>query len=35
MDKIKALEDAGVHVTKSPAQMGTTMLEAMKKAGLA
>merc|ERR1719210_2043317 len=34
-EKIKALEDAGVHVTMSPAQLGTTIYEAMKKAGLA
>ena len=31
-DKIAALEAAGVAVTKSPAQMGTYMLEAMKAA---
>jgi len=34
-DKIAALEAAGVAVTKSPAQMGTYMLAAMKAAGLA
>lgn len=34
-DKIAALKAAGVHVVDSPAQMGTTMLEAMKAAGLA
>merc|ERR1712142_191972 len=28
-EKIQSLRDAGVHVTMSPAQMGTTMLEAM------
>jgi len=32
-DKIKALNGAGVVVTPSPAQLGSTMLEAMKKAG--
>ncbi|KAI8886488.1 succinyl-CoA ligase subunit alpha [Backusella circina FSU 941] len=34
-DKIKALERAGVTVTPSPAQLGTTLLQAMKDAGLA
>jgi succinyl-CoA synthetase alpha subunit len=33
--KIAALEAAGVTVTASPAKLGTTMLESMKKAGLA
>jgi len=33
-DKIKALNGAGVVVTPSPAQLGSTMLEAMKKASL-
>mmetsp|Transcript_6183 Transcript_6183/g.9367 ORF Transcript_6183/g.9367 Transcript_6183/m.9367 type:complete len:337 (-) Transcript_6183:196-1206(-) len=33
--KFEALEGAGVHVTKSPAQLGTTMLKAMKERGLA
>jgi len=28
-EKFQALEDAGVHVTKSPAQLGSTMLKAM------
>lgn len=32
-EKIQALKDAGVDVTMSPAQMGTTMLKAMEKAG--
>jgi len=32
--KIKALQHAGVSVTNSPAELGTTMLEAMKAAGL-
>jgi len=34
-EKIKALQDANVNVTMSPAQMGTSILEAMKKAGKA
>ena len=34
-DKINALEAAGVHVSKSPAQLGSTMMTAMKAAGLA
>lgn len=34
-DKIKALNDAGVVVSDSPAKMGVTMLQEMKKAGLA
>lgn len=33
--KIEALQDAGVAVTMSPARLGVTMLEEMKKAGLA
>mmetsp|Transcript_23242 Transcript_23242/g.41116 ORF Transcript_23242/g.41116 Transcript_23242/m.41116 type:complete len:325 (+) Transcript_23242:62-1036(+) len=33
--KIEALRDAGVHVTMSPARLGTTMLEEMKKIGKA
>lgn len=34
-DKIAALEKAGVAVTKSPAQMGTTLLKEMKRLGIA
>jgi len=34
-DKIKALQGAGVKVTKSPAQMGSTLLTEMKARGLA
>lgn len=34
-DKITALEAAGVTVTRSPAQMGTTMMKLMKERGLA
>lgn len=33
--KFEALEAAGVKVTRSPAQLGTTMLKAMQDAGLA
>ena len=28
-EKFAALEEAGVHVTRSPAQLGTTMMKAM------
>ncbi|KAH9417804.1 succinate-CoA ligase, alpha subunit [Dermatophagoides pteronyssinus] len=34
-DKIDALENAGVRVTRSPAQMGSSLLDEMKKRGLA
>ena len=34
-EKINALEEAGVRVTRSPAQMGASLLEEMKKRGLA
>uniref|UniRef100_A0A646QCW8 Succinate--CoA ligase [ADP/GDP-forming] subunit alpha, mitochondrial n=1 Tax=Hemiscolopendra marginata TaxID=943146 RepID=A0A646QCW8_9MYRI len=34
-EKIAALQEAGVTVTMSPAQMGTTLLQEMKKRGLA
>lgn len=34
-EKIAALQEAGVVVTKSPAQLGTTMLQEMKKRGVA
>ncbi|KAL5495279.1 LSC1 [Sanghuangporus weigelae] len=34
-DKVAALEKAGVIVTDSPAKIGITMLDAMKRAGLA
>jgi succinyl-CoA synthetase alpha subunit len=34
-DKIDALEAAGVYVSKSPAQLGSTMMTAMKNNGLA
>lgn len=33
-DKIAALEAAGVHMSPSPAQLGSTMYAAMKQAGL-
>lgn len=33
--KFDALEAAGIHVTRSPAQLGSTMLKAMQEAGLA
>jgi succinyl-CoA synthetase alpha subunit len=33
--KLKALEDAGVHISLSPAQLGSTMLRVMKEAGKA
>lgn len=32
--KIKAMEKAGIRVSKSPAQIGKTMLEVMKERGL-
>ncbi|KAG0711415.1 Succinate--CoA ligase [ADP/GDP-forming] subunit alpha, mitochondrial [Chionoecetes opilio] len=34
MDKIHALESAGVIVSRSPAQMGNLLLEEMKRLGL-
>jgi len=34
-DKIKAMQDAGVHVTPSPAGLGSLMLKAMQDAGKA
>ncbi|CAD8139642.1 unnamed protein product [Paramecium pentaurelia] len=34
-EKIRALEQAGIRVVKSPAQIGKTMLEVMKEKGLA
>ena len=33
-DKIKALQDAGVHVTESPAKLGATMVEVMTERGM-
>lgn len=33
--KIDALQDAGVTVTRSPAQLGSTILQEMKKRNLA
>jgi succinyl-CoA synthetase alpha subunit len=33
--KIEALQEAGVHITRSPAQIGSTMLKAMKDIGKA
>lgn len=33
--KIDALESAGVAVTRSPAQLGSTMLQEMKNRGMA
>ena len=35
VSKIKALEDAGIVVSKSPSLMGKHMFEEMKKAGKA
>jgi succinyl-CoA synthetase alpha subunit len=35
LDKIAALEAAGVNVTRSPSQLGSTMLQCMKDAGKA
>jgi succinyl-CoA synthetase alpha subunit len=34
-EKIESLQQAGVEVTMSPAQLGSTMLKAMQKAGKA
>lgn len=34
-EKINALESAGVRVSRSPAQMGSALLEEMKKRGIA
>jgi len=33
-EKIRALESAGVIISKSPAKLGQVMLETMKKSGL-
>ena len=34
-EKIKAMENVGIRVSKSPAQIGKTMVELMKERGLA
>jgi len=34
-EKIKAMESVGIRVSKSPAQIGKTMVELMKERGLA
>jgi len=34
-DKINALKQAGVHISPSPARLGTTMLQVMKDLGKA